>query len=83
MKTLMQFCWNGPQRKDLNIEGRKEAEKYTYWYRFLTSIAFEHIDSIGKSNYGRWKHCNGLLQIFFKIAEDEVVVRSLLTNESI
>ena len=38
-----------PKGKDLNIEGRKEAEKNIHiGIDFLTSIAFEHIDSIGK-----------------------------------
>ena len=38
-----------PKGKDLNIPGRKEAEKNIHiGIDFLTSIAFEHIDSIGK-----------------------------------
>ena len=38
-----------PKGKDLNIEGRKEAEANIHiGIDFLTSIAFEHIDSIGK-----------------------------------
>ena len=38
-----------PKGKDLNIEGRKDAEKNIHiGIDFLTSIAFEHIDSIGK-----------------------------------
>ena len=38
-----------PKGKDLNIEGRKDAEANIHiGIDFLTSIAFEHIDSIGK-----------------------------------
>ena len=38
-----------PKGKDLNIEGRQEAaENIHIGIDFLTSIAFEHIDSIGK-----------------------------------
>ena len=38
-----------PKGKDLNIEGRKEAKANIHiGIDFLTSIAFEHIDSIGK-----------------------------------
>ena len=38
-----------PKGKDLNIEGRKEAEKNIHiGIDWLTSIAFEHTDSIGK-----------------------------------
>jgi len=38
-----------PKGKDLNIEGRDEAaENIHIGIDFLTSIAFEHIDSIGK-----------------------------------
>ena len=38
-----------PKGKDLNIEGRQEAAKNIHiGIDFLTSIAFEHIDSIGK-----------------------------------
>ena len=38
-----------PKGKDLNIEGRKEAKSNIHiGIDFLTSIAFEHIDSIGK-----------------------------------
>jgi NADPH-dependent glutamate synthase beta subunit-like oxidoreductase len=38
-----------PKGKDLNIEGRKDADANIHiGIDFLTSIAFEHIDSIGK-----------------------------------
>ena len=38
-----------PKGKDLNIKGRKEAKANIHiGIDFLTSIAFEHIDSIGK-----------------------------------
>ena len=38
-----------PKGRDLNIEGRKEASKNIHiGIDFLTSIAFEHINSIGK-----------------------------------
>jgi len=38
-----------PKGKDLNIEGREEAEKNIHiGIDWLTSIAFEHTDSIGK-----------------------------------
>ena len=38
-----------PKGKDLNIEGRQEAEKNIHiGIDWLTSIAFEHTDSIGK-----------------------------------
>ncbi len=38
-----------PKGRDLNIDGRKEASKNIHiGIDFLTSIAFEHINSIGK-----------------------------------
>ena len=56
MKSLLEeefdaiFVGTGaPKGKDLNIEGRKEGEKNIHiGIDWLTSIAFEHIDSIGK-----------------------------------
>ena len=56
MKSLLEeefdaiFVGTGaPKGKDLNIEGREEGEKNIHiGIDWLTSIAFEHIDSIGK-----------------------------------
>ncbi|HHL43030.1 MAG TPA: 4Fe-4S dicluster domain-containing protein, partial [Hellea balneolensis] len=38
-----------PRGKDLNLEGRKEASNIHIGIDWLTSVAFEHIDSIGKN----------------------------------
>ena len=57
-----------PKGKELKLPGRYDSNNVHIGIEWLESVAFEHVDKIGKRciNYRSWKYSNGLLQNLFK-----------------